>query len=509
MSKFIPFSMESPAFSACWTKDGTMEEEAAGLNKPASTEGNTESLLRCEHALELLLTHRGNPSAEVDRVLVDDPQCVFAHCLRAGLIVCADAAAARSSVAASAASIEAACPDMHDPARRHAAAARAWLVGGAALAVKRYGEIVIDWPRDILALVVANALDFRLGRRRMLRDRVAQVLPEWEAATPGYASVLAMYAFGLEENGHYRRAEKIARRALAIDPRHPGAIHVVAHVMEMQGRFREGIAFLAATEPAWIEDTGFSVHVAWHRALFYLDADDPGSALAAYDGQIVNGRAPGMSVLADASALLWRLQLRNIKVGGRWHLLADRWEMQTLAGARPFYVVHAMMAFAAAGRTAAAARVFDGLPHTDTSGALLSLPEDALASPFCEALLAFARGDYAACVEWLTRVRHIAHRCGGSLAQCDLIHLTFTEAALRTGNARLARALVAERAAQKPASRLNRLLLQRLRMILPAIVNKLPSLTCACRKSNPNILVMQPAQDWKAKNTPCPLNRAR
>jgi hypothetical protein len=26
--------------------------------------------------------------------------------------------------------------------------------------------------------------------------------------------------------------------------------------------------------------------------------------------------------------------------------------------------------------------------------------------------------------------------------------------------------------------------------------------TCACRKSNPNILVMQPAQDWKAKNTP-------
>jgi|tagenome__1003787_1003787.scaffolds.fasta_scaffold20671843_2 hypothetical protein len=28
---------------------------------------------------------------------------------------------------------------------------------------------------------------------------------------------------------------------------------------------------------------------------------------------------------------------------------------------------------------------------------------------------------------------------------------------------------------------------------------------CACRKSNPNILVMQPAQDWKAKNTPLPL----
>jgi len=49
------------------------------------------------------------------------------------------------------------------------------------------------------------------------------------------------------------------------------------------------------------------------------------------------------------------------------------------------------------------------------------------------------------------------------------ILLTFTEAALRTRNARLARALVSERAAQKPASRLNRLLQQRLRMLLPAI----------------------------------------
>ncbi len=445
-------------------------EEAVRFNaaEPASTEYDTQSLSRCAHALELLLTHRGNPSVEVERVLADDPQCVLAHCLNAALIVCADAAVSRSSLAASAAAIDAACPDMHDPARRHAAAARAWLEGGAALAVEHYGAIVLDWPHDILALLVAHALDFRLGRRHMLRDRVAQVLPEWGIARPGYASVLAMYAFGLEENGQYRRAEKTARRALAVDPLHPGAIHVVAHVMEMQGRFRQGLAFLAATKSAWSEGTGFSVHLAWHRALFYLDADDLNSALATYDAQIANERAAGMSVLADASALLWRLQLRNIDVGGRWRLLADRWEMQTLAGARPFYVVHAMMAFAAAGRAAAAAHVFDALPHTHASDASLSLPEEALAPPFCEALLAFARSDYAACVEWLTRVRHIAHRCGGSLAQCDLVHLTFTEAALRTRNARLARTLVAERAAQKPASRLNRLLQQRLRMILPA-----------------------------------------
>jgi hypothetical protein len=355
--------------------------------------------------------------------------------------------------------IETICQDVDDRARRHASAARAWLDGNHVLSVERYGAIVVDFPRDILALVVAHALDFRLGLRRMLRDRIAQVLPEWHAAVPGYASVLAMYAFGLEENGQYRRAEKMARRALEVDPRHPGAIHVIAHAMEMQGRGHEGLEFLAATEPAWI-DTSFAVHLAWHRALFHFDDDDARSALAVYDTQIAQSRA--MSELADASALLWRLQIRNIRLGERWSRLADLWDTQALAGARPFYIAHAMMAFAAAGRAAAMQRLFDLLRHADMSGALAAHSEEDLIVPFCEALLAFSRGDYASCVEWLGGVHHIAHQCGGSHAQCDLIQLTFVEAASRANKTNLARALVAERTAQKPSSRLNRRLQQRL-----------------------------------------------
>jgi tetratricopeptide (TPR) repeat protein len=347
-------------------------------------------------------------------------------------------------------------------ARRHALAARAWLNGDSARALALYGAILADWPHDVLALAVAHALDFHLGRRRVMRDRIAKVLPHWTAKMPGYPSVLAMYAFVLEENGQYRRAEKVARRALALDPGHPGAIHVVAHVMEMQGRVHDGLAFLAAVESAWGEGTGLSVHLAWHRALFHLDANDPEGALAIYDARIATASRSDMSALADGSALLWRLQLQNIDVGERWRLLADRWAMHNLADARAFYVVHAMMAFIAAGRPAAALRLAEALRSTKKASSLP--PEDTLAAPLCEALLAFARSDYATCVESLKHVRHIAHRCGGSLAQCDVIHLTLTEAALRARQARLARALVAERTARKPASRLNRLLQQRLGM---------------------------------------------
>ena len=114
---------------------------------------------------------------------------------------------------------------------------------------------------------------------------------------------------------------------------------------------------------------------------------------------------------------------------------------------------------------AAAARAFAALPRINTSDASPLLPEVALAGPLCEAPLAFACGDYAACIERLGPVHDVAHHCGGSLAQCDIVHLTFTEAALRARKPRLAGELVAERLAQKPTSRLNAILQARLRTI--------------------------------------------
>ena len=92
-------------------------EEVVRFNAatPGGADVDTESLPRCEHALELLLTHRGNPSAEVDRVLAGDPLCVFGHCLRAAIIVRADDGTARSTLAASVAAIEPARPDMTTP----------------------------------------------------------------------------------------------------------------------------------------------------------------------------------------------------------------------------------------------------------------------------------------------------------------------------------------------------------------------------------------------------------
>ena len=55
----------------------------------------------------------------------------------------------------------------------------------------------------------------------------------------------------------------------------------------------------------------------------------------------------------------------------------------------------------------------------------------------------------------LLPIRTIANRFGGSHAQRDLVHLTLVEAALRSDQGKLARALVAERTQLKPSSPFN------------------------------------------------------
>src|SRR6185295_2908851 len=91
--------------------------------------------------------------------------------------------------------------------------------------------------------------------------------------------------------------------------------------------------------------------------------------------------------------------------------------------------------------------------------------ELALAGPLISAIMSFCRGDYGGVVEAISAIRTAADRCGGSVAQCDLIHLTLLEAALRGRRKALARTLAAERAVRKPASRLNRWLSARARIV--------------------------------------------
>jgi hypothetical protein len=71
-----------------------------------------------------------------------------------------------------------------------------------------------------------------------------------------------------------------------------------------------------------------------------------------------------------------------------------------------------------------------------------------------DGVLAFAGGDYARAVESILPVRYEAIRIGGSHAQRDVVNQTLIAAAERSGQWRLARALITERAAVESLARL-------------------------------------------------------
>ena len=68
-------------------------------------------------------------------------------------------------------------------------------------------------------------------------------------------------------------------------------------------------------------------------------------------------------------------------------------------------------------------------------------------------MLAFGAGDNAEAIDALSSARNEAIRIGGSHAQRDIVAQTLIAAAERSGRWRLARALLAERAAIRPTER--------------------------------------------------------
>jgi tetratricopeptide (TPR) repeat protein len=418
---------------------------------PVSTD-RTDSLERFERACELTAGYYVDPLATIEEALARDPDFVMGHCLKAGLAVTSTERALRPMLADSVAALERLEARANSRERGHTRAARAWLDGDFARSVRLYGDVLLEHPRDLLALQLAHVGDFLLGESQMLRDRPAQVLPHYDQSTPGYGYVLGMYAFGLEECAHYGRAEAAGRRALELNARDPWAVHAVAHVMEMQGRTQDGIAWLSGRSRDWAPENGFAFHNWWHLALFHLELGDEQRALELYDQSI----RPRPSKIAyenvDAAALLWRLSLRGVDVSERFATLAQDWAEVAEHGHYAFNDVHAVLAFIGAGRESDVERCLAALERAAQQGGTNAMMSREVGLPLGRALLAFSRARYGECVELLLGIRTIVHRFGGSHAQRDLVHLTLVEAALRSGHFSLARALTAERLDRKPLS---------------------------------------------------------
>lgn len=387
--------------------------------------------------------YAGQPFPMLRAALADSPGFVMAHVLIAYMTLVGSDPGVRSIGLAAVA----ATADLKVTLREagHVAAINAIKDGEFQKAARILEDVSIAEPRDVLALQAGQQMDFLTGDARMLRDRISRALPAWSDDLPDHHAILGLHAFGLEETGSYARAEAAGRRAIALEPRNGWAQHAVAHVLEMQDRRAEGVAWMRGNAPDWTPESFFAIHNWWHLALFHLGLGEIDAVLELYDGPIYGERSTMAFDMVDAAALLWRLNLRGVDVGDRWTTLADNYADQPI-GQYAFDDVHATLALVGAGRDAEAQAVITAMTiAADGNGENALITRD-VGLPLAQGILKFGRGDFEATTEILRSVRNRAARFGGSHAQRDVIDLTLIAAAGKSGNLSLERALLSERA---------------------------------------------------------------
>ncbi|RAI01566.1 tetratricopeptide repeat-containing protein [Acuticoccus sediminis] len=413
----------------------------------AHTNADQRALAPFEDATHAVLAHRPNAGAALEAAIAFDPALVSAHALKG--FACLTLAREELFPAARSAA-QAAREAQRD--KGDVTAAEAALVDALALGIDgRFGAaadrlhaFVATDPHALLHLKLAQSLRFMVGDvAGMLADTRA-ILPAWDETRPGFGYLLGCHAFALEETGEFAAAETAGRRAVALAPDDAWGLHSVAHVYEMRGRTADGIGWIEAARPVWTGCNNFAFHMAWHLALFHLEAGDDARVLHLYDTEVRPRPTDDFRDMANAVSLLWRLELEGVAVGDRWEALAEVARRRRRDTTLAFAALHNLIALVAAGdnasaRELAAAMAEKAREETDQGDTIRAVGLD-----LAGVIVSFGSvpREAAALVALAPRLQNL----GGSHAQRDVFVRTLARAAADRGDrAALDRVLAARR----------------------------------------------------------------
>jgi hypothetical protein len=384
-----------------------------------------------EHALAHTRAELAYLRAAEDPVSADASGAEHPDSLAAWILKIAKHVAAKdaSALPALAAALKAVAPlEQHatNEQRVHLAAARAWLAREPLRAARIYTQLAESAPHDLLAVRLAQSCWYFLGHRARVRLVAERALCRWSPSAPGYDVILAMTAFGRAETGDGRGATALAQRALVLEPRSPFARHALAHGLATEGRFVTGHRMLEDSAALWRVRGRMDGHNAWHQALFALQTGRRTFALATFDRELAT--ASDASTCADATDLLWRLDLAGVDLGSRWQPLAAAWARHLTPGFWGFLDVLAGLAFHRAGWSNEARALRRAIVESQTlEGTVATAAATRLA---LAAIEAFTRGDYAYAALQLHEALPLL---GGSVPQRELLELTLFAAQQRAG----------------------------------------------------------------------------
>ena len=425
-----------------------MKRDARGL---AVSTDSADAVALFDRAVEHYLKYHLDTMTLVNDALHADPEFTLGHCLKGYLLLAGANPAHRAAIAGCVDAARAGAANATPREKRHVAALVAWQRGALGEAFAIWNDLLDDDPIDLLAVRSSDTTHFRHGHTQAVLEQADRLAPFWSADLPGYECFQSVWAFAHEEAGDTSGAEHAIDGAYTRDPTNFFAHHVKAHILEMENRPREGNSWLAAQTGYWPIGNNLVHHLWWHRALMQLELGAHDAVLASYDTNIRNLDSPLTKAVPDqfndlqnATALLWRLEQLGMDVGNRWDELADKAEARVGDTAYPLLPPHLMLALAATGRDAAAARFLAALQEQAADASqwdATSIGE--VVAPVCEAALAHRRGQHARVVELLEPRQESIRALGGSAAQRDLFRQILIDSAMKADRRDVVAAMLA------------------------------------------------------------------
>jgi len=420
-----------------------MQRDSRGLDLTTASE---EAAKHIDQAVADYMDYQTTAFPQVKKALDADPDFALAKCFRGYFLLMLENKAILPKVQQMLDEMRPQFGSLTQRERSHVSALEAWAAGDIMKACLHWERLLIESPRDLLALKLHHTMNFYAGRSQVMRSVLASVLGEWDDDVPGYGCVQGMYAYALEECGDYEEAERWGRQAVERNPGDLWAIHSVAHVLEMQGRSAEGVRWLDYTPEQWAQKNPFKAHVWWHAALFLIAQGKLERALQIYDNELNSVNSETYVDVSNQAALLKRLQLAGVDIGSRWEALAEHSQTRIHDHMLPFRDAHFCLALAADGKFEAARRHIASMAEfAGQEQGWRAQVTRAVLIPLCEGMIAYEEGNYAHASDLLWATRNETVSIGGSRAQRDLFAQILCDAAIRAHNLPVARSVLSER----------------------------------------------------------------
>jgi tetratricopeptide (TPR) repeat protein len=406
-----------------------------------------------DECIELFANYEMAAGGAVKQLLFDYPSSAMGTVLRGYMTLMLETSAVQQKVASMASDAIDGSTELVERERLHLQALSQWAGGDVIGAAVMWDRLLATNPTDLLALKVHHYTTFWTGRANVLLSAVEGVLDAWGEDTPGYDHVLGMYSFGLNETGRHLEAERVARRAVALNPEDLWSVHAVAHALEMQGDLAAGIDFFDVDTSIWESKNPFVGHIWWHAALFPWNKGQYDRVLAIYDDRLRPASTDFFLDIQNLTSLLARLELVGVDVGDRWNEIAEYAAARIGDHVLTFTDAHCALALARTNRFDDLEALAESLlQHRETRPVTVDRTPIDLAIQLTHFFGAGLRGDHQMAMAAMGLIRGDLAAIGGSHAQRDLFDLLHLESAMAANDLAVALNLCSVRRHRWPNS---------------------------------------------------------